>query len=99
MVTLTLNPTFIDNPKSVIMEIKAPTKYGTDFQKEDVSSKRQMGLLAKDKILLIFLLLLGILWLHSLCYVVMFHGSVAIFDILVKTELCVDTYNFYMEKC
>lgn len=54
MVTLTLNPTFIDNPKSVIMEIKAPTKYGTDFQKEDVSSKRQMGLLAKDKILHIF---------------------------------------------
>lgn len=54
MVTLTLNPTFIDNPKSVIMEIKAPTKCGTDFQKDDVSSKRQMGLLAKDRILLIF---------------------------------------------
>lgn len=51
IVTLTLNLTFIDNPKSVIMEIKAPKKYGTDFQK-DVISKRQMGRLAKDKILI-----------------------------------------------
>lgn len=43
IVTLTLNLTFIDNPKSVIMEIKAPKKYGTDFQEEDVISKKANG--------------------------------------------------------